>query len=242
MGEEEKKALEPSQDAPDKELTFFLLDKLYAQLLECDRAWNRNVIFQLLGSFGLITFAVGVISVNQFGIGGFSFNIGPALLLIGGAVMVGLFTIHYYNLSFYRGSLRVQVTGMSQLLGLNPETSVGLHFLLASPDMAAAMLLPIAKSKMFGRINLIPIVTGGLFSAFLPLLAQAAAFWKLVVLYGWNWWDILAFVIIFGITASFFASDYVYYLRVFALPYMRSIWTKKGTAKVALVEVKEETH
>jgi hypothetical protein len=118
-----------------------------------------------LGSIALIAFSVGVVSVNEFGIAGFSFVLGPGLLLAGGIVVVAIYQFHFFNLAYYTSNLRDQIRGLCKMVGLDPKTSVGEHFVLGIPNVDMGMFLPSLRGESLEELILFPLLC--------PLLSPA---------------------------------------------------------------------
>jgi hypothetical protein len=93
------------------------------------------------------------------------------------------------------------------------------------------MVFSLARRGRAGIINLIPIALAGLLAQLLSFFAEGAALWKLVVLYGWTWWGVLAYLFIFTLSGIYFVIEYVSYLKEYGIPLMRSYFRQSKTSK-----------
>lgn len=198
---------EPPTGAPlsedslqDGQVVLNYIDKLIGLLTDGTRIYRRFLLLEFLVFIGLVSVAVGVVSLGpDFAFGGITVQISPAIVLVGGAWTVSTLFVYVMSLAYYLYNLEQEAKHLYQLVGLEGVPR------LRIPSLASFLThgFGVLPGTYGGIVGVIVGLPAGILIYTSPLIAVVAAWWRAVLLFGWVWWVWVAFLPLGALTLVF---------------------------------------
>lgn len=192
----------------DRTVQLHYIDKVHSALKETGESISRVVIFQTLLSLITIALSAGVIfSDTDYTVSGFTFHVSFPLVLVSGAVAVGCLLMSQLGLVQHEDNLRDTVLRLYRELGYDDMSMANpLANPLESPNVVTIILNLYSSRSLPGTLHRLLYTSSRVlfFALFLllPLVAQIVTCYRMVILFGWQWWLLLP-VFVFTISAVY---------------------------------------
>lgn len=190
---------------PDKELILHYIDKVHSSLTGTITALNRVWILLVVFSFILIILCFGLVSTSNsgFSYGGLNLIVPFWIIIFGGAWVIGILFIYMLSLETQRGVLVEEIIKLYKSIGYeNDSMKLGGTGALEIPNM---MTIAIESIKFESIIN-IPLSATFVVVLLVPLGAEIIACYKTIATFGWKWWIIASFLLLFLLSISYLIS------------------------------------
>lgn len=219
----------PLSDKPtSEEVSLHYIDKIHAVLLETGKRINGAILSLLICSLTLVAVSVDAIVVDRrVAIDGFQIDISPSLLLVGGSWIVGILLLYLLGLVNHEARLRFRIQKLYRSLQyeepsmysptVNPLEAPNVVTVVLNLALPSRIIFDPAwwQSREYPRFSR----SHRLYRAFisftellisliiilLPYAAQILAGYKLLVLFGWQWWILSSHSLLLLITLGYSA-------------------------------------
>jgi|SRR5579859_5949084 len=187
---------------PEKELVLHYIDKVHSSLTGTITALNRVWILLVVFSFILIILCFGLVSTGNsgFSYGGLNLIVPLWIIIFGGAWVIGILFIYLLSLETQRGELVDEIVKLYQSIGYeNNSMKLRGTGALEIPNMMSIVIESIKFKSIMDPLLL--VIFGVVF--LIPLGAEGIACYKIIAVFGWKWWIIVSFLLLFLLTISY---------------------------------------
>lgn len=204
--------MEEADQAPqkpvDRELVLHYIDKLHTAYVETGQALNRYLFLLVITAFLIFGLSLGIVTIDRsFSFGGLTVAINSGLILIGGSALIGM--LYIYVLSLYEAEIRLRIKIVQLYRSVGLEEDIFLKVGNGMTVLGFGGILEVFSTDMYkirGGIGVgavIALIYMGVI-VFFPIVAQIAACWRMVSLFGGAVWVIAPMALILLITAISF--------------------------------------
>jgi hypothetical protein len=195
-------------------------EKVYDLLLESGKTINRMISLTILLSFLLIIISTGDVTIDEISFVGIKLKITAALILLGGAWIIGALYIYVIGLTKYNLALQEKINVRYEKFLEKNNKFIGYVFIL-SPNIVFTIIATLTQPgtsslpKLYtGAFNLFVFVIIGAALLLFPLVAQLFAYLKVINLFHGTFWIWITFILLFVITLG----DLISFLLAWFLP------------------------
>lgn len=192
------------KNKPDTSLQLHYIDKVHTSLIETGNLINKVVFIQTFISLIIVALATELISVDkEYSLEGLKFYISSPLILVSGSILIGFLLMSQLGLLKHEEQLRDTIFRLYEEVGYSDQSMLDLIANpLESPNVAT-IILNLYQSRLQKRPSfiyrlLLFFSRVFFFSIFLffPLVTQFIVGYKLISVYGVQWWSLLPYIIL----------------------------------------------